>query len=132
MTGPEVADLALGLDDVALDRRARRIGTGHVLGEERGIVLLGAVEAGAGVEDQLAHGRDGTRAGGEDVHRADDVVLVRQPRARHDRVDDQSRVDHRVDRRRVDDPADQGVAVGDLDELGAQSRASFGGGGRSR
>ena len=42
--GREVGDGALGLDDVALDRGPGRVRAAHVLGEEGGVVLLGAVE----------------------------------------------------------------------------------------
>ena len=42
-----------------------------------------------------------------------------QPRAGDDRVDDEPRVDHRVDLGRLDDAADQRVRVGHAHELGA-------------
>ena len=44
VAGREVVHGALGLDDVALDRRARRVRAVHRLGEVGGVVLLGAVE----------------------------------------------------------------------------------------
>ena len=42
----EVGDGRLGLDDVALDPRPRRVRAPHRLGEEGGVVLLGAVVVG--------------------------------------------------------------------------------------
>ena len=96
----EGRDGALGLDDVALDRRARRVRPRHLLGEVRRVVLLAAVVVRRGLEDDLAHGRVRPAAGGEDVHRPDDVVLVGLAAAGHHRVDDQPRVDHGVDRAR--------------------------------
>ena len=53
----EGRDGALGLDDVALDRRARRVRPRHLLGEVRRVVLLAAVVVRGGLEDDLAHGR---------------------------------------------------------------------------
>ena len=74
----EVRDGLLGLDDVALDHARRRVGPAHALGEEGRVVLLGAVVVGRALEDELAHRRVGAGAGGEDVHRPDDVVLARR------------------------------------------------------
>ena len=110
---------ALGLDDVALDRRPRRMRPAHRLGEEGRVVALAAVVVGRRLEDHLAHGRAGPAAGGQDVHRPDHVVLVRLARRRGRRVDDQARVDHGVDRRRVHDPLEQGVLRSDADVLRA-------------
>jgi hypothetical protein len=75
MAQRELAHRALGVDDVALDRRARRVRAVHGLGEEARVVLLGAVVVGAGLEDDLAHGVALAPAGGQHVHRAHDVVL---------------------------------------------------------
>ena len=91
-----------------------------VLGEERRVVLLAAVVVRARLEDDLAHRRVRPVARGEDVHRADRRCSRGRARGgRDDRVDDQARVDDRVDLGRLDDPADQRVRVGDPDELGA-------------
>jgi hypothetical protein len=117
--GREVGDEVLGLDDVALDPRARRVRALHVLAEERRVVLLGAVVVGARLEHEPAHGRVLAAARGEDVHRADDVVLVGAARARHGRVDDHPRVDDGVDLGALDDAADEAVRIGDLHELRA-------------
>ena len=73
----EVADGALDLDDVLLDRRARRVRPLHLLGEVRRVVLLAAVPVRRGLEHDLAHRGLRAAAGGEEVHRPDDVVLVR-------------------------------------------------------
>ena len=115
----ELAHGALGVDDVALDRRARRVRAVHRLGEERGIVLLGAVVVRAGLEDDLAHRVALAPARRQHVHRADDVVLVGQARAGDDRVDHQPRVDHGVDLGRLDDAPDERVRVGHAHVLGA-------------
>ena len=112
----EVLDGRLGLDDVLLQARARRVRAAHRLGEERGVVLLDAVVVRAGLEDELAD----ACACGEHVHGPDDVVLVGEPRRGDRAVDDQPGVDDGVDLGRLDDPADERVRVGDLDELGAQ------------
>ncbi len=115
----ELAHGALGVDDVALDRRARRVRAVHGLGEEGRVVLLGPVVQGAGLEDDLADGVALSPARGQHVHRADDVVLVGQPRAGDDRVDHEARVDHGVDLGRLDDAADERVRVGHAHVLGA-------------
>ena len=115
----ELAHGALGVDDVALDRRAGGVRAVHGLGEEGRVVLLGAVVVGAGLEDDLADGVALSPARGEHVHRAHHVVLVGQPRAGDDRVDHQARVDHRVDLGRLHDPADERMRVGHAHVLGA-------------
>ena len=56
-----------------------------VLGEVRRVVALAAVEVRRGLEHELAHRRVRRRAGGEDVHRPDHVVLVRGARRRRRR-----------------------------------------------
>ena len=93
----ELAHRLLGLHDVALEPGAWRVRAPHLLREEGGVVLLGAVVVGGALEDELAHRRVGAGARGQDVHRADDVVLVRESRRGHQRVDDQPCVDDRVD-----------------------------------
>ena len=115
----EAAHGGLGLDDVRLHPRARRVRALHRLGEEGGVVALAAVVVRGGLEDDLAHRRVRPAAGGEDVHRPDDVDLVRAPRRRLRGVHDQPRVDHRVDLRRLHDPPQQRVLVADADELRA-------------
>jgi hypothetical protein len=115
----EVADRGLGLHDVALQRRARGVRAQHVLREVRGVVLFAAVVVGAGLEDDLLDAAVGAAARRQEVHRADDVVLVRAALGGHHGVDHQPGVDDRVDLGGLHDPADQRVAVGDLDPLGA-------------
>ena len=58
----------------------RRMRALHVLREEGRVVALAAVEVRGGLEDHLAHRRVRPAARGEDVHRPDDVVLVRDAR----------------------------------------------------
>ena len=111
-------DGLLGLDDVALEPGTRRVRASHLLGEEGGVVLLGAVVVRGALEHDLAHRRVAPGAGGEDVHRPDHVVLVGEARGRHQRVDDQAGVDDRVDLRGPDDPLQQRVLVRDLHVLG--------------
>ena len=115
----EAADGVLGLDDVRLQPRARRVRALHRLGEEGRVVALAAVVVRGGLEDDLAHGRVRPAAGREDVHRPDHVDLVRVARGGLDRVHDQPRVDHRVDLRRLHDPPQQRVLRADADELRA-------------
>ena len=115
----ELGHGGLGLKDVALDRRARRVRSAHLLGEEGRVVLLGAVEVRRRLEDELAHARVRPAAGGEDVHRPDHVVLVGLAGRGRERVGHEARVHHRVDLRRFDDPAQQRVLRAHADELGA-------------
>ena len=115
----EALDGVLGLDDVGLQARARRVRALHRLREERRVVALAAVVVRGGLEDDLAHGRVRPAAGGEDVHRPDHVDLVRVARRGLDRVHDEPRVDHRVDLGRLHDPAQQRVLGADADELRA-------------
>jgi hypothetical protein len=115
----ELAHGRLGIDDVALDQRARRVRARHLLGEEGRVVLLDPVVVRAGLEDELAHGVALSPARREHVGRAHDVVLVGQARAGDDRVDNQPRVDHRVDLGGLDDAADERVRVGHPHVLGA-------------
>jgi hypothetical protein len=89
----------------------------HPLGEEGRVVLLAAVVVRRRLEHDLAHGRVGPRAGGEDVHRPDHVDLVGRARRGGRRVDDQARVDHGVDLRGLHDPPQQRVLGADADEL---------------
>src|SRR3954451_8168657 len=65
----EVGDGALGLDDVLLEQRPRRVRATHLRGEERRVVLLAAVQVRGGLEDERPHPRVRRRAAGEDVHR---------------------------------------------------------------
>ena len=109
----------LGLHDVLLERRPRRVGAIHVLREEGRIVALAAVEVRGRLEHHLAHRRVRPAAGGQDVHRPDHVVLVGDPLRGEHGVDDQPRVHHRVDVRGADDPAQQGVLVPDAHVLRA-------------
>jgi hypothetical protein len=102
---------ALGLDDVLLDGRPRRVRPVHVLGEIGRVVLLAAVPMRRRLEHHLAHRRLRAAAGGQDVHRPDHVVLVREPGRGGGRVDHQARVDDGVDLGRLDDPAQQRVLV---------------------
>ena len=117
----ELAHGALGLDDVALDRRARRVrAVASSSVKNAGSSCSAAVVVRAGLEDDLAR-----PACPRPPHAAstfivpDDVVLVGQARAGDDRVDDQPRVDHGVDLGRLDDAPDQRVRVGDAHVLGA-------------
>ena len=115
----EAADRVLGLHDVRLQARARRVRALHRLGEEGRVVALAAVVVRGGLEDDLAHGRVRPAAGREDVHRPDHVDLVRVARRGLDRVHDQPRVDHRVDLGRLHDPPQQRVLGADAHELRA-------------
>ena len=118
----ELGDGPLGLDDVLLDRRLRRPPADHLLGEERGIVVLAAVHVSRGFEDHLADRRLRARARGQDPLRAEHVDLVRSAERRGQRVGDQSRVDDRVDAGRPHDPPQQSVIGVDADELGPLER----------
>ena len=115
----EVAHGALGLDDVALEHRRRRVRPAHLLGEERRVVLLAAVPVGAGLEDHLADGRSRPAARREDVQGADDVVLVGGGGRGGRRVHDQARVDDRVDLGGRHDAPQQRVLGADPHVLGA-------------
>ena len=114
----ERLDGALCLDDVLLDRRARRVRPAHLLGEVRGVVALAAVVVGRGLEHDLADRGVRPAAGREHVHRPDHVVLVRGARGGERGVDDQARVDHGVDVRRPHDPLEQRVLGADAHVLG--------------
>ena len=120
----ELRDRRLRLPDVALQRRAGRMRAAHLLGEEGRVVAVRSVVERAGLEDELPHRRILARAGGEDVHRPDHVVLVGGARGHPERVDDEPGVDDGVDLGRADDPLDQGVLVRDLHELGALELAA--------
>ena len=97
----------------------RRIG----LGEERRVVALAAVVVGARLEHDLGDRGVRPAARGQDVHRPDHVHLVRDARRRHRGVDDEARVDDRVDLGRVDDSPQQGVVRADAHVLRTLERA---------
>jgi hypothetical protein len=96
----ERGDGALGLHDVALDRRARRVRAAHRLGEVGRVVALAAVVVAEDLKTSLRTGEVRPAARGQDVQRADHVALVRDARRRGRGVDDHPGVDHRVDARR--------------------------------
>ena len=87
------------------------------------VVALAAVVVGARLEDDLLHRRVRAAARGQDVHRPDDVLLVRDPGRGGRRVHDEASVDHGVDLGGVHDPAQQRVMRAHADELGALERA---------
>ena len=94
-------------------------GRSIVLGEERRVVLLAAVVVRAGLEDEALATVESLP-----LHAARMFIVPTTlfSCARFGvvtrRVDDEARVDDRVDLGRLDDAADQAVGVGDLDELG--------------
>ena len=115
----EVADVALDLEQAALDPAADGRGAPVVLAEPHRVLRRAAVDEGRRLHDHVAHRAARRRRGGEEVHRADDVDLVQQPARHLGGVDDQEGVDDRVDLGGLHDAAEDRVVLVAADVLGA-------------
>ena len=115
----EVVQIALGLEQRALDARLRRMRAGHLLPEPHRVLPRRAVDERRRLHDDLAHGATGGAGSGEQVQRADDVDLVQGPAAHARRVHDQERVQDGVDLGRLHDAVEDRVRLVGLHVLGA-------------
>ena len=94
----ETADVPLDVEDVAAETAARHLARLGLLGEDRRVAEGDPVGGGGGADHELAQpGR--LLAGGEQLHGADDVLVLHRRPAALLRVGcgDQGEVHHRVD-----------------------------------
>ena len=125
----EAAHVALDLGDVLGVAGARGAARLHVLGEHRGVTAAGAVDGARGLHDEVADARR-LLAGGEELHRPDDVELLhRVASAGAAGGRDHAHVDDGVDVLLGDDlgddrVADVGAHEGDVADVTARGSTS--------